>query len=347
MGGMAGDFETMLEGIVADPEQKSSCLPMLTTAENQQLTAWNQTDAEFPRELCMHELVAAQASRTPTAIAVEHADQRLTYSELEQRANQLAHFLKKRGVGPESRVGICLRRALELPVALLGVLKAGGVCVPLDPAYPKERLAYMLEDSQTSLVLTQSGLLAEVTDFDAEIINLDADWKLFSGESCTTVRTEVRPNNLAYVIYTSGSTGKPRGVLLTDGGLVNHNTAVSKLFGITPHDRMAQFASISFDIAIEEIFPTWISGGTLVVREEDASLAAGDFLRWVDEKRVTALDLPTAYWHELVRELSESSLSLPKSLRIVIVGGEKASSAALTTWRKIAGPRVGWVNTYG
>jgi non-ribosomal peptide synthetase component F len=110
---------------------------------------------------------------------------------------------------------------------------------------------------------------------------------------------------------------------------------------------MAQFASISFDIAIEEIFPTWISGGALVVREEDASLAVGDFLRWVDEKRVTALDLPTAYWHELVRELSESNLSLPKSLRIVIVGGEKASSAALTSWRKLAGSRVRWVNTYG
>ena len=344
---MAGHFETMLEAIVARPELKLSRLPMLTVAEKRQLEDWNQTDTEFPCECCMHELVEAQAARSPNATAAEHADQRLTYRELEQRANQLAHFLKKRGVGPESRVGICLRRSLELPVALLGVLKAGGACVPLDPAYPKERLAYMLEDSQTSLVLTQPGLLAEVTDFDAEIVTLDADWSSFSNESSEPVHSGVKPDNLAYVIYTSGSTGKPRGVLLSHLGLVNHNTAAVNLFGITQEDRMAQFASISFDIAIEEIFPTWIAGAALVIREEDATLAVGDFLRWVEERRVTALDLPTAYWHELVGELSDSTLQLPESLRIVIVGGEKASSAKLAAWRKIAGSRVRWVNTYG
>ena len=344
---MAGHFETMLEAIVADPEEKVSRLPLLTAVEKQQLMDWNRTEAEFPRELCIHELVEAQAARTPSAIAVEHGNQRLNYRELEQRSNQLAHFLRRRGIGPESRVGICLRRSLELPVVLLGVLKAGGACVPLDPAYPKERLAYMLEDSQASLVLTQPGLLAEVTDFDAEVITLDADWNSFSGESCERVRSEVQPDNLAYVIYTSGSTGKPRGVLLSHCGLVNHNTAAVKLFGITPADRMAQFASISFDIAIEEIFPTWIAGAALVIREEDASLAVGDFLRWVRERGVTALDLPTAYWHELVGELAESTLRVPESLRIIIVGGEKASSAALAAWRKAVGSRVRWVNTYG
>ncbi len=344
---MAGHFQTMLEAIVADPEQRISRLPMLSAAEQRQFAEWNRTETQYPRELCMHELVEAQVARTPNASAVEHGSLSLTYRELNQRANQLAHFLEKRGIGPESKVGICLRRSLELPVALLAVLKSGAACVPLDPAYPKERLTYMLEDSQTSLVLTQAGLLAEVTDFDAEVVNLDADWKLFAGESREDVRSGVKPENLAYVIYTSGSTGKPRGVLLTHSGLVNHNVAAAQLFGLTPADRMAQFASISFDIAVEEIFPTWIAGGALVVREEDASLAVGDFLRWVEEKHVTALDLPTAYWHELVRELSESALGLPESLRMVIVGGEKASSAALATWRKLAGPRVRWVNTYG
>ena len=344
---MAGHLQTMVEAIVADPEQKISRLPMLSAKEQQQFAEWNRTDAEFPRESCMHQLVEAQVAQTPNASAVEHGGQGLTYRELNERANQLAHFLRKRGIGPESKVGICLRRSLELPVALLAVLKAGAACVPLDPAYPKERLTYMLEDSETPLVLTQPGLLAEITDFDAEVINLEPDWKLFSAESRANVSSGVKPENLAYVIYTSGSTGKPRGVLLTHGGLVNHNVATSELFGMTASDRMAQFASISFDIAIEEIFPTWIAGGALVVREEDASLAATDFLRWVDDHRVTVLDLPTAYWHELVRELSESALSLPKSLRIVIVGGEKASSAALAAWRKLAGSRVRWVNTYG
>ncbi len=344
---VAGHFVTMVEGIVANPDQKISMLPMLTEGERQQLADWNRTEVEYPRELCVHELVEAQVARTPNASAVEHAGQKLIYRELNERANQLARFLRKKGIGHESRVGICLPRSLELPVALLAVLKAGAACVPLDPAYPKERLSYMLEDSETPLVLTQPGLLSEVTDFNAEVVNLDADWKRFADESRENVRSSVDPENLAYVIYTSGSTGKPRGVLLPHAGLVNHNVAASKLFGITAADRMAQFASISFDIAIEEIFPTWISGGTLVVREENASLAVGDFLRWVDENRVTALDLPTAYWHELVRELAESDIKLPKSLRLVIVGGEKAQSGSLATWRKLAGSRVRWVNTYG
>jgi aspartate racemase len=344
---MAGHLQTMIEAIVANPEQKISQLPMLSAKERAQFAEWNRTEVEYPSDKTMHELVEAQAARTPDNSAVEHGGQRLTYRELNERANQLAHFLRKRGIGAESKVGVCLRRSLELPVALLAVLKAGAACMPLDPAYPKERLTYMLEDSQTPLVLTQPGLLSEVTDFDAQVINLDPGWKEFAAESRENVASGAKPENLAYVIYTSGSTGKPRGVLLNHSGLVNHNIAAAKLFGLSTSDRMAQFASISFDIAIEEIFPTWMSGGSLIVREEDASLAVGDFLRWVDENRVTGLDLPTAYWHELVRELSESSLKLPKSLRLIIVGGEKASSAMLTTWRKLAGPRVRWVNTYG
>jgi len=344
---MAGHFQTMLEAMVANPDQAISALPMLTAKEKLQFEEWNRTEVEYPRELCVHELVEAQVLRTPNASAVEHSGKRLTYRELNERSNQLARFLRKRGIGHEARVGICLRRSLELPVAILAVLKAGAACVPLDPAYPKERLTYMLEDSEASLVLSQPGLLSEVTDFEAEVVNLEPDWKLFADESRENVRSNVEPENLAYVIYTSGSTGKPRGVLLTHGGLVNHNVAASKLFGITTTDRMAQFASISFDIAIEEIFPTWIAGGSLIVREEDASLAVGDFLRWVDQNGVTALDLPTAYWHELVREMAESMLKLPKSLRLVIVGGEKAQSGALATWRKLTGSRVRWVNTYG
>jgi amino acid adenylation domain-containing protein len=296
---------------------------------------------------CVHELVEAQAARTPDAVAIECCRRTLTYRGLNERANQLAHYLQRRGIGPESKVGICLGRSLELSVALLAVLKAGAACVPLDPAYPKERLAYMLEDCETALVLTQTGLLNEVTDFDAEVVNVDTDCGLFSGESKQDARSGATAENLAYVIYTSGSTGRPRGVMLTHRGLVNHNLAAAELFDMTSADRMVQFASISFDLAIEEIFPTWITGGALVVREESASLAAGDFLRWVDENRVTALDLPTAYWHELVREVSESTLKLPKSLRIVIVGGEKASASALVAWRKVGGSRMRWINTYG
>jgi amino acid adenylation domain-containing protein len=296
---------------------------------------------------CLHTLVEEQVIRNPDAIAVEYRHQSLSYGELNARANQLAHHLKSRGIGPESKVAVCLRRSLELPVALLGVLKAGAACLPLDPAYPKDRLAYLIDDSKTPLILTQAGLLTEVTDFDADILHLDTGWSLVSAESTENVSSGASPENLAFVIYTSGSTGKPRGVMLTHRGLTNHTLAAARLFGLTRSDRMAQFASISFDIAIEEIFPTWTTGGRLILREENASLAAGDFLIWVEQNGVTALDLPTAYWHELARELSDSDLRLPASLRIVVVGGEKASASALAKWRRLSGSRVRWINTYG
>lgn len=342
-----GHWQTLLQAAAEQPGGHIGDFPLLTAEEHQQFSAWNNTEAEYPADLCIHELVEAQVLRTPNSSAVEYGGSRLTYRELNQRANQLAHFLQKRGIGPEAKVGVCLRRSLELPVALLAVLKAGAACVPLDPAYPKERLTYMLEDSQISLVLTQPGLFAKVADFNAEVINLETDSKLFSEESCENVCSGVNPSNLAYVIYTSGTTGKPRGVMLEHRGLVNHNFAAIKLYGLGPQDRVLQFSSISFDIAIEEIFPTWISGGTLVLKTADADLAANEFLSWIRQRKITVLDLPTAYWHELVRQLSDLRQPLPETLRLVIVGGEKASAIALSDWRKVAGTKVRWVNTYG
>jgi amino acid adenylation domain-containing protein len=342
-----GHWQTLLQAAADQPDGRIGDFPLLTAQERQQFSAWNNTETEYPADQCVHELIEAQAVRTPTATAVEYGGSRLNYREFNERANQLAHFLRKRGVGPETRVGVCLRRSLELPVALLAVLKAGAACVPLDPAYPKERLTYMLEDSQISLVLTQPGLFAKVTDFSAEVINLETDWKRFLEESCKDVRSGVNSKNLAYVIYTSGTTGKPRGVMLEHRGLVNHNTAAIKLFDLGLNDRVLQFSSISFDIAIEEMFPTWMSGGAVVFQTEDRDLVANQFLSWICHERITVLDLPTAYWHELVHQLSDLRQPLPETLRLVIVGGEKASSSALAEWRKIGGTAVRWINTYG
>ncbi len=231
-------------------------------------------------------------------------------------------------------------------MALLAVLKAGGACVPLDPDYPRDRLAYILQDSHAPVLITHGGLHSDLAG-NAETIVLDSDWKLLSRQSSDNLGQAASPENLAYIIYTSGSTGRPKGVMLTHRGLVNHGTASIDLYGLEPTDRMLQFASISFDIAIEEIFPTWFAGGAVVLRSDDMSLDAVDFLRWIKQKRITALDLPTAYWHELVNGAAESQEQLPESLRLVIVGGEKASASAYATWLKIGGNRVRWVNTYG
>lgn len=340
-------LQKYLRGDIAQPAVKPE-LPLLTDAERQQiLLEWNDTKVAYPRDLCVYQLIEAQAERTPGAVAVVCGDQQLTYSELNTRANQLAHYLAKRGVGPDVPVGICLERSLELTVALLGVLKAGGACLPLDPKYPKERLAYMQADAQAPVVLTQPSLLPEFANASSQVVCLTPGLEVIAQEQRGNPGSGAKPENVAYVIYTSGSTGKPRGVLLTHRGLVNHHTAARSLYALESSDRVLQFSSISFDIAVEEIFPTWVVGATVVLRPEDISLDVADFLSWIRRQRVTVLDLPTAYWHELVHELPQCGELLPDNLRLVIVGGEKASAAAFASWRRFAGDRIRWINTYG
>ncbi|MGA2019851.1 MAG: amino acid adenylation domain-containing protein [Candidatus Sulfotelmatobacter sp.] len=320
----------------------------MTDAERQRiLVEWNNTCKPYPADRCVHELVEAQAKENPGAVAMAHEGRQLSYQELNARANQLARLLRQKGVGCDVPVAICLKRSLELPVALLAILKAGGACVPLDPDYPKDRLAYILEDSRAPVLITQPGQHSALGDVQAEVLYLDADWKILSGQSPENLLPVTQPESLAYIIYTSGSTGKPRGVLLTHRGLVNHGVASIDLYGIERSDRVLQFSSISFDIAVEEIFPTWFAGATVVLRRDQMSLAATDFLRWIKQQRITVLDLPTAYWHELVHELAESHEKFPERLRLVIVGGEKASASAYAFWLKAGGTRVRWVNTYG
>jgi len=326
-------------------QQVSVHEPLSDQATNQQIQ-WNNTRAEYPSDKCVHQLVEERAQRDPESIAAEHGERRLTYRELTERANQLAHLLRSRGVGADVPVGVCVPRSPELLVALLGVMRAGGACLPLDPDYPKDRLAYMLDDSQAPVLITNSEFLPAFGPEKRKTVLLDS-LQVLEGQRRQNVSPLATPDNLAYVIYTSGSTGKPRGVLLTHRGLVNHNVAAIQLYGITPTDRVMQFASISFDIAIEEMWPTWIAGATLVNRASKALMGSSELLGWIQEQQITVLNLPTAYWHELVRELAESKRSMPESVRLVIVGGEKASSAAYKSWLQCGGDRVRWINTYG
>jgi amino acid adenylation domain-containing protein len=345
---MAGHWLTLLEGVVANPDQPISSLPLLTEAERQQvLVEWNATQADYPRDQCVHHLFEQQVARAPEAVAVVYADTQLTYRQLNERANQLAHFLRKRGVGPGSLVGICVERSLEMPVGLLGILKAGGAYVPLDPNYPQDRLAFMLEDSQAAVLLTQQRLRSSLPPFSGQVICLDEQWEEIAQESQANPVSEMKSENLAYVIYTSGSTGKPKGVLIPHRGLVNHNTAFINAFHLQPTDRLLQFASLSFDTAGEELYPCWLSGATLVLRPAQFALTTAELLRLLEDERITFLNLPTAYWHTWVYELAESKTPLPETLRWVIVGGEQALPQRLALWQQHVDKRVRWSNTYG
>jgi amino acid adenylation domain-containing protein len=341
-------FQALLRGIITDPEDRLSALPLVDDEERHQILANGAGPPLEPQGTgLIHRLFELQVERTPDAVAVESEGRALTYRQLNDRANRLARELRERCVGPDVLVGVGLARSPDLAVALLGVLKAGGAFVPLDPDYPSERLATMLEDSRASVLLTQESLQDRWPEAQAVVIRLDADWESICRHDAANLDRGATPEDTAYVIYTSGSTGEPRGVVVRHGGLVNHNLAMASLFELSPEDRVLQFSSLSFDIAIEELFPTWIRGATVVFRDEQAQLSPSEFSEWVARKRITVLDLPTVYWHAWVEGLAGLRLRLPDSLRLVIVGGEKASARRYADWCSIGGDRIRWINTYG
>ncbi|MBI4587207.1 MAG: amino acid adenylation domain-containing protein [Candidatus Rokubacteria bacterium] len=341
-------FRILLEGIVADPDRRVGEFPLVSEPERHRLLVeWNETGADYPSESCVHELFEAQARRTPDAPAVVFEGQRLTYAELDRRANQLAHSLRALGVGPDALVGICVERSLEMVVGLLGILKAGGAYVPLDPTYPSARLAVMLADAEVRVLVTQEGLVQRLPPHGATVVRLDTGWKSIAQEPEDAPVTGATAATLAYVIYTSGSSGRPKGVLVPHRAVVNHSVAVAKRFGLGPSDRILQFASISFDAAVEELIPSWLSGATVVLRPEGAAPSGPELLRLIEREQVTVLNLPTAYWHEWVYELDLSGERLPPSLRLVVVGGEKASPERYATWQKVSAGGMRWMNTYG
>ena len=246
---LIGHYETLLESIVADPDQRISDVQILTDAERQQLLLdWNDTSSQYPRDRCVHELFEQQVEQNPDAVAVVYEDEQLTYRELNTRANQLAHYLKSFGVGPEVLVGICLERSLlEMIIAVLGILKAGGAYVPLDPEYPQERLAFMLADTGSPVLLTHSRLVEELPRHEAKVICIDSDWDAIARHSGETPVSATSVENLAYVIYTSGSTGKPKGVAISHGGLLNLVFWHRNVFEVTASDRATQLAGTAFD----------------------------------------------------------------------------------------------------
>jgi amino acid adenylation domain-containing protein len=344
---MLGHLEQLLASAVEDANRTAAELRMLTDRElHELLVERNQTAREFPR-VCLHQLVESVAAEMPEEIAVISGDEQLTYGEFNARSNQMAHFLRQRGVGRNVRVGVCLPRSLDFAVSLLGVLKAGGTVVPLDPKYPSERLTMMLEDVAAPVVLTERGLLETKIAGANKLVHVSEQRATISKEPRTNPSLLSQPGDIAYVIYTSGSTGRPRGVLLPHAGLANYTQGAIEMFSMRPGECMLQFCSISFDAAIEEIFSTWASGATLVFRDDNVSLEPSEFLAWAAKNRITAVDLPTAYWHEWVYALPTLAEKAPPSLRLVIVGGEKAKPEAFAAWHKAVGNRVNWVNTYG
>ena len=292
---------------------------------------------------CIHAGFEAQVERSPNATALIATTGTLTYRALNHRANQLAHYLRSRGVGPDTLVAVCLNRSADMVIAFLAVLKAGGAYVPIDPSYPEVRRAYLLDDAKAPVLLTETSLVTALPHYEGTCLCLDRDTDLFSGYPTENPATYTSADSLAYVIYTSGSTGNPKGVLVRHQGLVNHAQAMAAAFELGQQDRMLQFSSMSFDIIIEEVYPTLIRGGCLVLRTDAVAQSIKAFTEFVQQYGVTILNLPTAFWHELVRGME--TYPLPESVRLVVVGGEKASRAMYARWRELVGTRVSCFNS--
>jgi amino acid adenylation domain-containing protein len=326
------------------------------------LLEWNDTLTADAAAGCIHQLFEANVELYPDHLAVVSITEQLTYRELNDRANRLAVHLVGLGVKPDMLVGISVERSIEMVVGLLGILKAGGAYVPLDPDYPHDRLSFIINDAAMTVLVTQSQLVAKLPAHQATIVCIDRlgsallyetlcerDQDLPADSESQLVpnlNIGVQPQHLAYAMYTSGSTGQPKGVLIEHRSLVNYAIAANAEYAMTSADRVLQFASLNFDISAEEIYTALTSGATLVLRTAE-TIDIGTFLRHCREWQITMVSLPTAYWHELTIRLETDRLQLPPSLRLTIIGGEKAAIARFRAWQQVVGQQVRLINTYG
>lgn len=345
---MAGHFQELLRQIALNPAASVGEFSMLSKDEKRQLLlGWNDTAAYYPRECCLHQLFEERARLMSDAVAVICNGTSYSYRSLNERANQLARYLRSRGITTENRVALCMERSLEMVTALLGILKAGAAYVPIDPLYPHERSDFMILDSGARLLLTQRRFAENFQNQPIPVVALDEEWPTVASLPAVDCPSRTAPQSLAYVLYTSGTTGEPKGIEISHQALVNHSTAMAKHYGLQSGDRVLQFASISFDVAAEECFPTWTAGATVVLRPNEPVPAFSDFRRFIEDHGLTVLNLPTPYWSEWIDEIERSGTALPRSIRLVIVGSEKVLPDSLVRWQRLAGDRIAWCNSYG
>jgi amino acid adenylation domain-containing protein len=345
---MIEHFQTLLAGIVSNAGSNLQELPLLTkTEQDKLLREWNNTYTGDLQNSSVHQWFETQVEKTPDAVAIVWEEKQFTYRELNTKANQLAHYLQSLGVKPEMLVGIYVERSLDMVVGLLGILKAGGAYLPLDPSYPQERNSFILGDSQVSVLLTQQKLIAQLPMHPRYLVCLDANWETISRHSRENPNCQVEPENLAYMIYTSGSTGKPKGVLIQHQALVNYTEARMIECELSNGDKALQFASIGFDGAVAEIFSTLVSGATLVLRTDEMLSSISTFVQKCRDYKLTVVELPTAYWHQLTFELGKGNLELPPSLKVIVIAGEKAIPEQVSLWKKTVGAYPRLINDYG
>ena len=341
---MQGHFQTLLEGIVDNPDRRLSELPLLTAGERRQLLVeWNDTQADYPQDRCIHQLFEAQVERTPDAVALVFEEEQLTYRELNDRANQLGHYLRTMGVGPEVLVGIYVERSLEMVVGLLGILKAGGAYVPLDPAFPKERLAFLLEDIQVSVLLTQQRLLEYLPKHNAKTLGLDCDWEIIAQESKENPDSRATAKNLAYVIYTSGSEGSPKGVAQEHQQLLNYLNGILERLELPANASFATVSTIAADLGNTILFSSLCTGGCLHVISQERISDPYALVEYFKCHPIDCLKIVPSHLAALQAHPDPEGL-MPHQL--LILGGEASRSDWVENLQALA-PHCAILNHYG
>ncbi|WP_344368719.1 non-ribosomal peptide synthetase, partial [Streptomyces indiaensis] len=326
-------LNTLLAGAVADPDRAVSALPILAPGERERLVHdWAVTPGTAPWEGTIHDQVSARAAATPDAVAVSCAGEHLTYRELDEAANRLAHHLVSLGAGPGHLVALSVERGLHMAVGLLGILKSGAAYVPLDPAYPADRLAYMLEDSRATILVTHRGLNSNLPAHDTPLVDLDAERSALSELPATPPETGVSADDLAYVIYTSGSTGRPKGVAVEHRNVLHLMANSQGLYGFRADDVWTVFHSYAFDFSVWELWGALMTGGRAVVVPHDTARNPEAMWRLLRQEEVTVLDQTPSMFRELVEQAAQSSAPALPDLRWVIFGGEALEPKHVRTW---------------
>jgi len=341
-------YTALLAGVLAEPDCRALALPLMPAAQLRQLLVdWNDTERPFADDQCIHDLFAAQARRTPEAIALRCAGQSITYAELDGRTNRLANYLLAHGVTVDEPIGVCLPRSPELIITLLAILKAGAAYLPIDPLYPQARRAAMIDDAQLRLIVTDQETVGCLSPGSYQTILLDVAAAEIASCSDQSAPRRAAADNIAYVIYTSGSTGIPKGVAVPHRGLVNHATSLASLCKLQPGDSLLQYLSLSFDAAAEEIFPTLTSGATLHVHPNPAELSGQVLLDWSRDNQVNVLHLPVAVWSSLVAAVASAGLPAARHLKTVLAGGDTLPAEQVRRWRVATGDRIRFLFAYG
>ncbi|MGD9898613.1 MAG: amino acid adenylation domain-containing protein [Calditrichaceae bacterium] len=345
---LIGHFKVLIDSIIISPLSKISDLRMLTGEEFTHITTiLNKPESWYDCGKFVHKLFEEQVEKSPSAVALVADKKELSFEELNTRSNRLARYLIRNDVLPGTFVGLSVNRVPELIIGILGILKAGGTYLPLDPGYPEERIRFMLEDSAAKFVLTQEQIAKNFPSSNAELICLDTLWPEISQENDGNPDIKVTNDPPAYIIYTSGSTGTPKGVLISHQAIANHCCDMIDHYEIKPDDHILQFASFNFDASVEQILPTLISGARLVLRDDEIWPTI-DFHKKIEKFDLSVINLPTAYWQQLALDWSSHPEWLPKNrLRLVIIGGDRMSGDTLELWRKTSLSDIRLLNAYG